>query len=201
MKRDLIYFVTTNYRKFKEYSERIDSSIIELRQFDCELNEIQVLDINLIAEYKLEQAKKKLPGEKILVDDRGFFINAINNFPGPFVKMCLNSIGIDGILKLMEEKADRTAKFISVLGYFDGKKNHFFYDEELGFISLEKKGGNNRGWNDILYIYGYYLIKEKTIAEYSNEEWDLYLKYLEKNGDFLKKFTDHYMNNFNKNNY
>lgn len=103
--------------------------------------------------------------------------------------MILKSIGIDGILKLMKCETDRTAKFISTLGYFDGKKEHYFIDEEIGFITDKKRGDNLRGWTDLLYIYGYKTFPKKTLAQLTDNEWNTYIDTLAES-DFLKKFTE-----------
>lgn len=189
MKNKTIYFVTTNKNKYKDYKKRLNSVGWKLKQLANELNELQILDGTEIAKHKLMQAKELLPGKKVIVDDRGFFIPELNDFPGAFVKMILKSIGVDGILKLMVSKKDRTAKFISVLGYFDGKKDHFFIDEEIGFLTKNKRGDNLRGWTELLYIYGYKTFPKKTLAQLTDGEWNIYMDSLAEN-DFLKKFTE-----------
>lgn len=44
-----IYFVTTNKNKYEDYKKRLNSIGWKLKQFDSELNELQVLDGTEIA--------------------------------------------------------------------------------------------------------------------------------------------------------
>ena len=90
----------------------------------------------------------------------------------------------------MEGKNDRTAKFITVLAYFDGEKDHYFYDIEEGFLTTNIREGNIRGWTDILYIYGHKAFSDRALCELNNEEWESYLEDIEKN-DFISQFKKH----------
>ena len=182
-----IFLVTSNPRKVEDYNRRLDNSNYIIKNVSLDLNEGRSLDIKEIAELKLAQAKTLYPNERIIVEDRGFFIPALNNFPGPFVKVFLNSIGTKGLLKLMEGMEDRRANFVSVLAYFDGEKDHYFYDYEKGFLINEEKRSNIRGRPEILYIYGRETFPDKSLAELNDQEWESYLIDIEKN-DFIEEF-------------
>lgn len=173
-----IYFVTTNRRKYEEYQEIVAKHSVTLEHYDAELVEPQSTDAMHIIEHKLAQAKKLLPGKRVLVDDRGFNVPALNGFPGPMLKLVLTTIGVDGFLKLMQGKQDRRAEFITSLGYFDGRDDLFFQTKEEGFLLEVPKGDNLRGWNELLYIYGYKSNPGKSLAEYTDAEWNAYLKEL-----------------------
>lgn len=185
-----IYLVTTNQRKYEEYKETIEAQGVTLKQFDAELIEPQTTDEMYIIEHKLAQAKKMLPGKRVLVDDRGFNVLALNGFPGPMLKLVLASIGVDGLTNLMRGKQDRRAEFITSLGYFDGRDDSFFQTKEEGFLLEAPRGDNLRGWNELLYIYGYKSNPGKSLAEYADAEWDAYLRELN-DGDVMKQFLRH----------
>jgi XTP/dITP diphosphohydrolase len=55
----------------------------------------------------------------IFVEDAGLFIDALNGFPGPYAAYVYKTIHNNGILKLMENMADRHGKFQSVIAYCD----------------------------------------------------------------------------------
>jgi inosine/xanthosine triphosphate pyrophosphatase family protein len=95
----------------------------------------------------------------------------------------------------MEDKADRTAQFITVLAYFDGEKDHYFYDIEEGYITEQIRTGDIRGWTDILYIYGYKTFPNKALCELNDNEWESYLADIEKN-DFISQFKRHLESSF-----
>ena len=81
-----------------------------IKNVSLDLNEGRSLDIKEIAELKLAQAKALFPNERIIVEDRGFFIPALNNFPEAFVKVFLNSIGAKGLLKAYGGNGRQTSK-------------------------------------------------------------------------------------------
>lgn len=121
---DVIYFVTSNSQKFTSLKNLLSPLGIDLRQLEYDFDEGRDLDIRKIAEAKLVQAKRAFPGKKSIVDDRGFFIPALKGFPGPFVKLVLDSFSHEGIAKLMQGELDRRAIFSFAAGYFDGEKDH-----------------------------------------------------------------------------
>lgn len=171
-----IYFVTSNESKFKEYQERIRDAGYNLIQYEMNLEEGRSMDIKDIVELKIDQAKKELSSKKILVDDRGFFIESLNGFPGPYVKLMLSTIGVEGVIKLLDNVSNRNANFLTGIGYYDGKENHYFIEEEKGFIVNDVRDGNTRDWTNILKIYGYQKISEdKALSEYSDDEWQKYI--------------------------
>jgi inosine/xanthosine triphosphate pyrophosphatase family protein len=91
---------------------------------------------------------------------------------------------------LLEEKENRQARFITVLGYYDGAQRHFFVEEENGFILEQSQGDNLRGWTDLLYIYGHHSVPNKSLAEYTDLEWNQYLETL-KDNDCVSQLAKH----------
>lgn len=182
-----IYFVTSSTRKVEDYNRRFEPLGYKIIQMKEDMNEGRSLNIEEIAKTKLAQAKKIANGSPVFVEDRGFFVPALKGFPGPFIKIFLGSIGVEGLLKLMAGQDDRQASFVSVLGYWDGAKEHYFYDKEDGFITEDIRVGNLRGWTDLLYVYGHKTVEGKALCEINDNEWDTYLKEVEKN-DYIEQF-------------
>ena len=118
-----IHFITSNQRKFASFQKLLQPLGIDLQQLDYDFDEGRGLDIQTIAKSKLAQAKKAFPNKCLIVDDRGFFIPALNGFPGPFVKLLLDSFSYPGIIKLMQDETDRRAIFSFAVSYFDGEKD------------------------------------------------------------------------------
>ena len=175
-----IYFITSNHSKFTSLQELLQPLGVDLQQLDYDFDEGRGLDIQTIAKSKLSQAKKAFPNKRLVVDDRGFFIPALKGFPGPFVKLLLNSFSYPGIIKLMKGEADRRAIFSFAVGYFDGEKDHIFVANEEGFIVDEPRGDNLHGWTELLYIYGHPSFPGRSLAELNDEEWQEYLTIIEK---------------------
>lgn len=174
-----LYFVTTNHQKFTSLQRLLLPLGVQLQQLEYECDEGRELDVRRVASAKLAQAKARFPGKKLIVDDRGFFIPALKGFPGPFVKLLLDSFSYEGIIKLMSEEADRRAIFSFAIGYFDGVNDHIFVADEEGFITDTPKGDNLHGWTELLYIYGHPSFPGRSLAELNDDEWQAYLKAIE----------------------
>ena len=175
----LIHFITSNQRKFTSLQKFLQPLGVDLQQLDYDFDEGRGLDIQMIAKSKLSQAKKTFPNKRLIVDDRGFFIQTLKGFPGPFVKLLLDSFSYPGIIKLMQGETDRRAIFSFAVGYFDGEKDHIFVANEEGFIIDQPRGDNLHGWTELLYIYGHPSFPGRSLAELNNEEWKEYLAAIE----------------------
>lgn len=184
-KQETVYFVTSNEKKFTSLRGQLSSVGIDLKQLTYDFDEGRELDIKKVAMSKLEQAKNAFPGKRLIVDDRGFFIPALNGFPGPFVKLLLESFSYKGLLKLMAGEQDRRAIFSFAVGYFDGEKDNIFVADEVGFITDEPKGGDLHGWTELLYVYGYSTFPGRSLAELSDSEWKEYLVSIEDVDPFI----------------
>lgn len=174
-----IHFITSNHQKFASLQKLLQPLGIDLHQLHYDFDEGRGLDIQTIAKSKLAQAKKAFPNKRLIVDDRGFFIPALKGFPGPFVKLLLDSFSYPGIIKLMQDETDRRAIFSFAVGYFDSEKDHIFVADEEGFIIDEPRGDNLHGWTELLYIYGHPSFPGRSLAELNDEEWKEYLAAIE----------------------
>lgn len=174
-----IHFITSNQKKFASLQKLLHPLGVDLRQLEYDFDEGRGLDIQTIAKSKLSQAKKVFPNKRLIVDDRGFFIPALKGFPGPFVKLLLDSFSYPGIIKLMQDETDRRAIFSFAVGYFDGAEDHIFVADEEGFIIDEPRGNNLHGWTELLYIYGHPSFPGRSLAELNDKEWKEYLAAIE----------------------
>lgn len=189
-----IYFASSSRKKKEDYLRRLPDTSIEFLSID--FNEGRNMDIREIAQTKLTQAREAFPHiSHIVVEDTGFFIPELHGFPGPFVKLCLSTIGIDGLLTLMQDKTDRTAIFRTVLGYFDGEQEYFFTYDEIGFLLHKKDGSDLKGWTEILTIYGHRPFYDKGLSQLSTDEYEQYLDIIESEDCIAQfsQFLSHHM--------
>jgi len=92
-----IIFVTHN--KGKARSAEKYFSNLKFSTYDFELDEPRSDDIKLIATAKVKQAYEMIK-KPCLALDTGFFIEELNGFPRAFVNFALDTLGIDGLLKI-----------------------------------------------------------------------------------------------------
>lgn len=169
-----IIFVTHNKGKIASASREMEG--VNFKVFEYDLEEPRSDDIKYISEYKVKEAHK-LVNKPCISLDCGFWIDELDGFPRAFVNFALDTIGIDGMLKLMENKENRKCRFTECLSYYDGKEVHQFMGKHEGYLS-EKVLGNDseKKWSDLWYVFkplGY----EKTLAEMTNEEREKRIRY------------------------
>jgi XTP/dITP diphosphohydrolase len=111
--------------------------------------EPQTDDIEEVSKSKIQQSLELISGTEfegysILVEDSGLFIESLNDFPGIYSSYVQNSIGNEGILKILENISNRRAEYraYSIL-YENGK-----YWESLGICSgkISKKIRGTHGF-------------------------------------------------------
>ncbi|WP_425449306.1 non-canonical purine NTP pyrophosphatase [Dethiothermospora halolimnae] len=130
-----IVFVTSNLGKVKSAKRCLRD--VEVIQYNAELIEPRGDDIREIAKQKVKQAYK-IAKKPCIAMDAGFFIEELNGFPRAYVNHTLDTIGIEGILKLMEGKENRGCEFKECLAYYDGDIINFF--EGVTKLKVSKKG-------------------------------------------------------------
>jgi len=182
-----IIFVTTNKGKIASAQEYLKTT--KLIPCEAELIEPRSDDIKEIAREKVIQAYNIVKSPCIALD-AGFFIKELKGFPRAYVNHALDTIGIEGILKLMEDKDNRECEFRSCLAYYDGTHMEFFESSSHGTLSEKVRGiHSHKKWSDLWYIF----IPDhfhKTLAEFSEEDFTLHQ--LKKEDSAIKKFAHWY---------
>jgi XTP/dITP diphosphohydrolase len=93
--------------------------------------------------------------EAVIVEDSGIFIKALNGFPGTCSHYIHDKIGLAGLLKLLEGKKDRSAKYISAVAYCEpGKHPVCFVGEENGKITTKPRGSSGFAHDPIFMHVG-----------------------------------------------
>ena len=131
-----------------------------------ETPEIQADDVTEVSKYSAKWAAEKL-GVPVLKNDSGLFVNALKGFPGVYTHYADDTIGEDGLLKLMEGIEDRTAYFKESIAYCEpGKEPVVFEGLTKGKIDIKKSGTFGWSWDFIFIPDG----EDKTLGCFSDEE-------------------------------
>jgi len=155
-----VYFATGNDKKILEAKEILSKFDIQVERIKIDKVEVQSNRLERIVLYSLKQILED--SRYIIVEDSGLFIRGLNNFPGPYSSYTFKKIGCEGILKLMQDKKDRTAKFVSVIGLKNKKNRAFLFKGEVnGKIAYKKIGQFGFGFDPIFIPDGY----EQTFAQ------------------------------------
>ena len=178
-----IIFVTSN--KGKVATAQNDLTNIRVLPYNAELIEPRSDNLREIAEQKVYQAFEMVKKPCISLDS-GFFIEKLKGFPRAYVNHALDTIGIEGILKLMNGVKNRYCEFRSCLAYYDGSLIKFFESKSPGTLSEDIKGRDSQEkWSDLWYIF----IPEqfdKTLAEFDGNDFECYDR--TKEDSCIKKF-------------
>ncbi len=160
-----IAFATRNEHKVAEANRVLKEFGIELYPANVEKLEIQSDDLEEIARVAAEHAFKKF-GKPIIVEDSGLFIDALNGFPGPYSSYVYRTIGLRGVLKLLDGCRKRDAYFKAAVAI--ALKNDLvmvFTGVVRGSISLEPRGAYGFGYDPIFIPEGF----NRTFAELGEE--------------------------------
>lgn len=187
-----IYFATQNEGKVISLMKSLSEYDIEVIHVPLVLPELtdelprggaEVIQRLLSLEQKPEQLRRIVAGkvrfayerinEPCIALDSGFYIYSLRGFPGAYVNVALENkfCGIDGILKLVEEK-QRHCEFRNCLAYYDGKERVYFESAVKGLLAEASRGEEKkRSWSKLALVF----IPEgetKTLAEMTDSEYE-----------------------------
>ncbi len=178
-----IIFVTGNKNKVREAEVLLRRFGINITDVNLDIDEVQADDIEYIARHAAEDSYRILK-KALIVEDSGLYISALNGFPGPYSSYVYRTLGINGILKLMDNVEERDAIFKAAVAYADEKIIKVFVGETKGKISFEPRG---RGWGfDPIFIPDG---SSKTFGEMSTDEKNVFSHRGKALLEFVKWFT------------
>ena len=179
MKKILV--ATGNKGKVEELEDILK---VPLEIADVEIDEVQSMDLEYVSKRKTEEAYKVLK-RPVITDDVGVFIEAWDNFPGPFVKYAYQILGLKKILDLLKDEKNRNVIVKSAISFHDGNKIHTFIGEVKGTIAQAERGTHGWGFDPIIIPDG----ETQTFAEMGAKKKNT-LSHRRRAVDKLKEFLD-----------
>ena len=168
-----INFITTNTLKFEiaqAFFQKLDGDY-ELKQYAIDTPEIQDNSVEAIARQSALWAANQT-GVPCIKMDVGFYIEALNGFPGPFVKYVNEWLSQDDILRLVKTKNNRNAYFEDALAiaYPDGTAKVFSH--KSGGVLSESVDLKHPKWT----MYSLFIPKghSHTLGSMSDDEQKQY---------------------------
>lgn len=144
-----IFFATGNEGKLEEMQPPFESSGYELVQVDADVPEIDAMDVEEVAERKvMDSYQEAVLGQEIgsveyfIVEDTGFYIEALGGFPGAEAAYFAGTAGADRLMDMMEGEENRAAYFKTAIAvYMPGKDEVKIFTGRLeGEVPEEKRG-------------------------------------------------------------
>ena len=166
-----IYFATTNKGKVNSVSNALSKYGIEVVHYPLELPEPRSDNLREIAKQKVLFAYEKI-GKPCVALDSGFYVHSLNGFPKAFVNFALETIGIEGILKLVDGKP-RDCEFRNCLAYLDETLSEpaYFESNVDGLLSDFPRGEMRDYYWSKLFLVFVPRSANKTLAEMTFDEY------------------------------
>jgi len=154
-----LWFMTGNQGKLLEAKHAFSKLGYNVEQFTIngkvpEIIEPQCTALDEVANAKISQGIELLKSigkenDALLVEDSGLFIEELVDFPGVYSSFVLETIGCEGILKLMERNENRNASFRASACLWDGKEIHQGSGICSGILVDSIRGSNGFGYDPI----------------------------------------------------
>ena len=154
--------VTSNAHKAREIAAWFQGNP-EVEHVDLECPEFRGSDVGEIARGKAVFAYGQLK-RPLIVDDTAFSVAALHGFPGPYAAYVLDTIGYQGILRLLDGVGERDAFFETAIAYADDGGIRIFRGRIDGVITTSPRGKEGFGYDPIFGVDG------RTLAELPLEE-------------------------------
>ncbi len=157
--------ITTNDGKFAEFSQALSAAVQELTRLDMPYPEVQADSLEEVVRFGMEWLSSRLEGS-FVIDDSGLFIDSLGGFPGVYSSYAFRTLGMRGILKLLQGVPGRGATFKTVLGLYHNGTAALFQGECRGRISTSPEGDGGFGYDPVFIPVG----EERSFAEMTPSE-------------------------------
>lgn len=127
-----IFFATSNRYKITSAQAALAPLGHVVEMIEMDFSEGRAEDPKEIAIDKAKQAWERLQ-KPVIVEDGGFFIEALGGFPMTHVKFSLQTLGVKNILKMLKGETNRNAEWRMSLAYVYG-------DDQIETFTFVNKG-------------------------------------------------------------
>ena len=163
MQNNNLIFITGNANKAKYLADYFH---MEVEHQKLDLPEIQSLDLREVVEDKARRAFTEV-GKPVLIEDVSVTFDALKGLPGPLIKWFDQTVGNEGMCRMLDSFETRKAQTEVEFAYCDGKEVHIFSGLVRGTIAESPRGEGGFCWDKIFIPDGY----TKTRAEMTEGEW------------------------------
>ena len=165
-----LYFITSNKGKLEEAAEKLRPVGYTVLQNNFGYPEIQADSLEEVVKSGVLHIQERFD-KPFIIEDAGLFIEALQGFPGVYSKYVFFTIGLPGILRLLDGQENRKAMFRSVYAYKEPKGEPVIVIGEcIGTIANNPQGHHGFGYDPIFIPEN----ENKTFGEMTIEEKNLF---------------------------
>jgi non-canonical purine NTP pyrophosphatase (RdgB/HAM1 family) len=157
----MLQFITGNEKKLAE----ISALLPDVKGLNIDLPEIQEIDAHKIIQAKIQAAFEHQEGE-FIVEDTSLYLDCMNGLPGPLIKWFLQTIGNQGLYKIVQAYGHDKATAKTIIGYAKSPGDVHFFEGEVRGTVVEPGAKETFGWDQIFVPDGY----KKRYSEMTMEE-------------------------------
>jgi XTP/dITP diphosphohydrolase len=180
----IVTFVTGNETKFEIAKSIFLEYEITLVQEKIDTPEIQDLDVENVAKYSAINVSNELQ-KSIIVNDVGYYIPALNGFPGSFLKFANDWFNSNQILELMKNKTDRRLIIRDCLAYCEvGKEPITMMFENECNLANEAEGSGST-FDNLIIRKGLNKVQSLYTHQEMLEYWNNHLEHYHKLANYL----------------
>ncbi len=149
--------MTGNKNKLEQVSKFLKT---DFKHLHFDLDEIQSLDTDKVAEHKVKQAYQQVLAP-VFVFDTSVEIACLNGFPGPLIKWFYQTLSLSKVCQIVRGFRNHSAIVRNTLTFYDGREIKHFQAKIKGLIAKRPLGKNGFGWDSIFIPEG----QNKTYAQ------------------------------------
>lgn len=138
-------FITGNKNKAEQLGQYLN---FNAKYTSLDIPEIQSLDLEEVAAVKAKSAYGIL-NAPVLVEDTSLRFEAFNGLPGTLIKWFFESVGNNGLCKMLDGYENRLAVAETCFALCDENGVHLFKGTYKGRVADFPRGETDFGWNPI----------------------------------------------------
>lgn len=183
----IIFFATSNRHKVASARAALSPLGHTVEMIEMEFTEGREEDPKIIAIDKAKQAWEYLH-KPVIVEDGGFFIDALGGFPMTHVKFSLQTLGVKHILKMLEGETNRSAEWRMSLAYvFGDDRVETFTFVNRGHLTQDIRPELRECWTDFwrIWVRNNDNPKQLAISELTGDDLQQYDRWWKDNSHYV----------------
>ena len=144
----ILKIVTSNPGKVEEFSKAFSGIGLDFEHVRISYQEPQVSSLEEVVESGIKELRAQGLSD-FMIDDSGMFVDHLKGFPGVYSSYVQKTVGNSGVLKLMENVTDRSARFECCIGCCVKDEIIMVTGVSPGHILNEPQGEGGFGYDPI----------------------------------------------------